>query len=256
MGSAVGEKFLRARDSRSSAACRSSRLRAGRCAHAGRDLSLMQLPKSVCAVEELHDARLPMLDRDGAPDHRRTCSRRFAVLGDVTIAEPGALIRVHRPACAADHARGSCRRTSVSPSRTSASVTWTASFRDLSSASTSSGSCGSSERARDRPRARGQPASAAASRLPPARAARRRGARLERQLERLQAGRATQAIWRSVERLRAPPGQALHDGLRRAPAGRLGRVHGDRGRADDALSSPASARRRPHHRTRRPSKGT
>ena len=34
-------------------------------------LSLMQLPKTVCAVEELHDARLPMLDGDGPPDDCR-----------------------------------------------------------------------------------------------------------------------------------------------------------------------------------------
>ena len=38
-------------------------------------LSLMQLPKTVCAVEDLHDSRLRADQRDAASDHRPACSR-------------------------------------------------------------------------------------------------------------------------------------------------------------------------------------
>ena len=62
MGSAVGEKFSRACDSAiergaplvSVTSSGGARMQEG-------ILSLMQLPKTVCAVEELHDARLPLI---------------------------------------------------------------------------------------------------------------------------------------------------------------------------------------------------
>ena len=59
-------------------------------------LSLMQLPKTVCAVEELHDARLPMLTVMAHPTTAGVLAS-FASLGDVTIAEPGALIAFTGP---------------------------------------------------------------------------------------------------------------------------------------------------------------
>jgi acetyl-CoA carboxylase carboxyl transferase beta subunit len=97
MGSAVGEKFSRACDSAvergvplvSVTSSGGARMQEG-------ILSLMQLPKTVCAVEELHDARLPMLTVMAHPTTAGVLAS-FASLGDVTIAEPGALIAFTGP---------------------------------------------------------------------------------------------------------------------------------------------------------------
>jgi acetyl-CoA carboxylase carboxyl transferase subunit beta len=59
-------------------------------------LSLMQLPKTVVAVEELHDAKLPMFMVMTHPTTAGVLAS-FASLGDVTIAEPGALIAFTGP---------------------------------------------------------------------------------------------------------------------------------------------------------------
>ena len=72
MGSVVGEKFARACDSAaergvplvSVTASGGARMQEG-------ILSLMQLPKTVCAVEDLHDAGQRADQRDGASDDRR-----------------------------------------------------------------------------------------------------------------------------------------------------------------------------------------
>ncbi len=97
MGSAVGEKFSRACDS---AIERSVPLVTVTSSGGARMqegiLSLMQLPKTVCAVEELHDARLPMLTVMTHPTTAGVLAS-FASLGDVTIAEPGALIAFTGP---------------------------------------------------------------------------------------------------------------------------------------------------------------
>ena len=77
MGSAVGEKFSRACDSAiergvplvSVTSSGGARMQEG-------ILSLMQLPKTVCAVEDLHDARSADADRDGASRRLPACSRR------------------------------------------------------------------------------------------------------------------------------------------------------------------------------------
>jgi len=97
MGSAVGEKFSRACDSAidrgvplvSVTSSGGARMQEG-------ILSLMQLPKTVCAVEDLHDARLPMLTVMAHPTTAGVLAS-FASLGDVTIAEPGALIAFTGP---------------------------------------------------------------------------------------------------------------------------------------------------------------
>src|SRR5215204_2076497 len=97
MGSAVGEKFARACDSAaergvplvSVTASGGARMQEG-------ILSLMQLPKTVCAVEELHDAGVPMLTVMAHPTTAGVLAS-FASLGDVTIAEPGALIAFTGP---------------------------------------------------------------------------------------------------------------------------------------------------------------
>jgi acetyl-CoA carboxylase carboxyl transferase subunit beta len=97
MGSAVGEKFSRACDSAiergvplvSVTSSGGARMQEG-------ILSLMQLPKTVCSVEELHDARLPMLTVMAHPTTAGVLAS-FASLGDVTVAEPGALIAFTGP---------------------------------------------------------------------------------------------------------------------------------------------------------------
>src|SRR5215204_319980 len=97
MGSVVGEKFARACDSAaergvplvSVTASGGARMQEG-------ILSLMQLPKTVCAVEELHDAGVPMLTVMAHPTTAGVLAS-FASLGDVTIAEPGALIAFTGP---------------------------------------------------------------------------------------------------------------------------------------------------------------
>jgi acetyl-CoA carboxylase carboxyl transferase subunit beta len=97
MGSAVGEKFSRACDSAldqgvpliAVSSSGGARMQEG-------IFSLMQLPKTIGAVEDLHDAGLPMFVVLGHPTTGGTLAS-FASLGDVTIAEPGALIAFTGP---------------------------------------------------------------------------------------------------------------------------------------------------------------
>ena len=97
MGSAVGEKFSRACDSAlergvplvSVTSSGGARMQEG-------ILSLMQLPKTVCAVEDLHDARIPVITVMAHPTTAGVLAS-FASLGDVTIAEPGSLIAFTGP---------------------------------------------------------------------------------------------------------------------------------------------------------------
>jgi len=97
MGSAVGEKFSRACDSAvergvplvSVTSSGGARMQEG-------ILSLMQLPKTVCAVEDLHDAHVPMITVMAHPTTAGVLAS-FASLGDVTVAEPGALIAFTGP---------------------------------------------------------------------------------------------------------------------------------------------------------------
>jgi acetyl-CoA carboxylase carboxyl transferase subunit beta len=97
MGSAVGEKFSRACDA---AAERGIPLVSVPSSGGARMqegiLSLMQLPKTVVAVEELHDARVPLITVMSHPTTAGVLAS-FASLGDVTIAEPGALIAFTGP---------------------------------------------------------------------------------------------------------------------------------------------------------------
>jgi acetyl-CoA carboxylase carboxyl transferase subunit beta len=97
MGSVVGEKFSRACDS---SAERGVPLIAVTSSGGARMqegiLSLMQLPKTVCAVEDLHDAGQPMFVVMGHPTTAGVLAS-FASLGDVLLAEPGALIAFTGP---------------------------------------------------------------------------------------------------------------------------------------------------------------
>jgi acetyl-CoA carboxylase carboxyl transferase beta subunit len=97
MGSVVGEKLSRACDS---AAERGVPLIAVTSSGGARMqegiLSLMQLPKTVCAVEDLHDAGQAMIVVMSHPTTAGVLAS-FASLGDVLLAEPGALIAFTGP---------------------------------------------------------------------------------------------------------------------------------------------------------------
>ena len=97
MGSAVGEKLSRACDAAlelgvpliSITSSGGARMQEG-------ILSLMQMPKTVCALEDLHDAGIPVITVMTHPTTAGVLAS-FASLGDVTIAEPGALIAFTGP---------------------------------------------------------------------------------------------------------------------------------------------------------------
>jgi acetyl-CoA carboxylase carboxyl transferase beta subunit len=97
MGSAVGEKFSRACDSAaergvplvSIAASGGARMQEG-------ILALMQLPKTVCAVEDLHEAGCALISVLAHPTTGGVLAS-FASLGDVILAEPGALMSFAGP---------------------------------------------------------------------------------------------------------------------------------------------------------------
>src|SRR6184192_1677905 len=97
MGRVVGEKFTRACESASDrqvplvsvTASGGARMQEG-------ILSLMQLPKTVCAVEDLHDAGQPMISVMTHPTTAGVLAS-FASLGDVIVAEPGALLAFTGP---------------------------------------------------------------------------------------------------------------------------------------------------------------
>jgi acetyl-CoA carboxylase carboxyl transferase subunit beta len=97
MGSAVGERYVRACES---AIDRGSPLLTVSASGGARMqegiLSLMQLPKTVCALDELHEAGLPMFSVLTHPTTGGVMAS-FASLGDVTIAEPGALLAFTGP---------------------------------------------------------------------------------------------------------------------------------------------------------------
>ena len=97
MGSVVGEKLVRACDTAaergvplvSVTASGGARMQEG-------ILSLMQLPKTVCAVEDLHDAGGVLISVMAHPTTAGVLAS-FASLGDVLIAEPGALMSFAGP---------------------------------------------------------------------------------------------------------------------------------------------------------------
>jgi acetyl-CoA carboxylase carboxyl transferase subunit beta len=97
MGRVVGEKFARACES---AADRNVPLVSVTASGGARMqegiLSLMQLPKTVCAVEDLHDAGGTMITVMAHPTTAGVLAS-FASLGDVTVAEPGALLSLTGP---------------------------------------------------------------------------------------------------------------------------------------------------------------
>jgi acetyl-CoA carboxylase carboxyl transferase subunit beta len=105
MGSVVGEKFTRACEASvddgvplvSVSASGGARMQEG-------ILSLMQLPKTVCAVEELHDAGGTLLSVITHPTTGGLLAS-FASLGDVILAEPGSLMSFAGPRVVANTTR-------------------------------------------------------------------------------------------------------------------------------------------------------
>jgi acetyl-CoA carboxylase carboxyl transferase subunit beta len=97
MGRVVGEKFVRACESAaergvplvSVTASGGARMQEG-------ILSLMQLPKTVCAVEDLHDSGGTLISVMAHPTTAGVLAS-FASLGDVIVAEPGALLSFTGP---------------------------------------------------------------------------------------------------------------------------------------------------------------
>jgi acetyl-CoA carboxylase carboxyl transferase beta subunit len=97
MGSVVGEKFARACESAaersvpvvSVTASGGARMQEG-------ILSLMQLPKTVGAIEDLHDAGGTLISVMAHPTTAGVLAS-FASLGDVILAEPGALVSFTGP---------------------------------------------------------------------------------------------------------------------------------------------------------------
>ena len=97
MGSVVGEKLVRACDSAGEnglplvavTASGGARMQEG-------ILSLMQLPKTVCAVEDLYDSGGTLITVMTHPTTAGVLAS-FASLGDVIVAEPGALLSFTGP---------------------------------------------------------------------------------------------------------------------------------------------------------------
>jgi acetyl-CoA carboxylase carboxyl transferase beta subunit len=105
MGSVVGEKFVRACESATEAGVPLVSVSASGGARMQEGiLALMQLPKTVCAVEDLHDNGCALLSVLAHPTTGGLLAS-FASLGDVLIAEPGALMSFAGPRVVAQTTR-------------------------------------------------------------------------------------------------------------------------------------------------------
>ena len=97
MGSVVGEKFVRSceRAAESGGTLVSVSASGGARMQEG-ILALMQLPKTICAIDELHEAGGSMISVLTHPTTGGVLAS-FASLGDVVLAEPGALMSFAGP---------------------------------------------------------------------------------------------------------------------------------------------------------------
>src|SRR4029450_11702499 len=128
MGSVTGEKFVRACESAGNAGVPLISISAsGGARRQGGSLALMQLPKTVVAVEELHEAGCALISVMAHPTTGGLLAG-FARLGDVLLGRPGGLFFFARRRAPPRRARRS-RTPSASPSRPSASGTSTRSSR-------------------------------------------------------------------------------------------------------------------------------
>jgi acetyl-CoA carboxylase carboxyl transferase subunit beta len=97
MGSVVGEKFSRACDSAAEAGMPLVTVTSSGGARMQEGiLALMQLPKTVAAVEDLHDSGQALLSVMAHPTTGGVLAS-FATLGDVVLAEPNALMSFAGP---------------------------------------------------------------------------------------------------------------------------------------------------------------
>jgi acetyl-CoA carboxylase carboxyl transferase subunit beta len=105
MGSVVGEKFVRAceRSARTGVPLVSVSSSGGARMQEG-ILALMQLPKTVCAIDELHEAGGALISVLAHPTTGGVLAS-FASLGDIVIAEPGALMSFAGPRVVAQTTR-------------------------------------------------------------------------------------------------------------------------------------------------------
>ena len=105
MGSVTGEKFARACESAVEAGVSLVSVSASGGARMQEGiLALMQLPKTVVAVEELHEARCALISVMAHPTTGGLLAS-FASLGDVLLAEPGALMSFAGPRVVAQTTR-------------------------------------------------------------------------------------------------------------------------------------------------------
>jgi len=105
MGSVVGEKFARACESAAAAGVPLVSVSASGGARMQEGiLALMQLPKTVCAIEELHEAGGALLSVLTHPTTGGVLAS-YASLGDVVLAEPGALMSFAGPRVVAQTTR-------------------------------------------------------------------------------------------------------------------------------------------------------
>ena len=105
MGSVVGEKFSRACDSAAEAGMPLVSVTSSGGARMQEGiLALMQLPKTVAAVEELHESGGALLSVLAHPTTGGVTAS-FASLGDVILAEPGALVSFAGPRVVAQTTR-------------------------------------------------------------------------------------------------------------------------------------------------------
>ena len=105
MGSVVGEKFVRACERATSSAMPLVSISASGGARMQEGiLALMQLPKTICAIDELHESGGSMISVLTHPTTGGVLAS-FASLGDVVIAEPGALMSFAGPRVVAQTTR-------------------------------------------------------------------------------------------------------------------------------------------------------
>jgi acetyl-CoA carboxylase carboxyl transferase subunit beta len=105
MGSVVGEKFARACESAAAARAPLVSVSASGGARMQEGiLALMQLPKTVCAIEELHESDGALLSVLTHPTTGGVLAS-YASLGDVVLAEPGALMSFAGPRVVAQTTR-------------------------------------------------------------------------------------------------------------------------------------------------------
>jgi len=105
MGSVVGEKFARACDSAAAAGVPLVSVTASGGARMQEGiLALMQLPKTICAIEELQDSGGALLSVLTHPTTGGVLAS-YASLGDVVLAEPGALMSFAGPRVVAQTTR-------------------------------------------------------------------------------------------------------------------------------------------------------